>query len=315
MTKIIIDEMENEISKKTKLFFTNQDNSIIAELPLFQHISNLPLNNITNKPEENMDIKLLTKKRGRKNKCLENSILDENKGGDEILTKKKIHGRFSNDNIRRKIKALFHKYIISLLNDRLKQKFPQLKKKFVKMNKRITVDIRIEYNRNLIDKNIKDIIIDVSNKYNNQSINKNCIKIIEKQKDNEDIINILDMKYKDLYINRYLKSTKDDIPKNSFEEHKETLLKQYGKEYLDLFIQNAENIIKFFTFGKNRKLRKLKEVEAIDIHLDSENVETKSTNEPLNNTNNENSHGNKIMVSTCIQTDIYDIHKKLIAFG
>ena len=37
--------------------------------------------------------------------------------------------------------------------------------KFVKINSRITKDISIKYNRNLLDQKIKDIIIDISKKY------------------------------------------------------------------------------------------------------------------------------------------------------
>ena len=123
------------------------------------------------------------------------------------------------------------------------------------------------------------------------------------------------MEYKELYSNHYLKSTKDDLLDNSFEAHKEKLFNKFGKEYLDLFIINAENFIDFYTNGKKRKLRKLKEVDVIDIHLDNENIETNSTNDQSNNINMENSNKNKIMVSSCIQTDICDINKKLIAFG
>lgn len=306
--------MDNILYKEKESLIINQANDNFTDLPLFKHISTLPLNKIMNILEENKDKKFLTKKLGRKKKYLENSIIDNENINNEVLNGKKYHDKYSNDNIRRKIKSLFHAFLISLLNNELKQKFPKMKKKFAKMNKRITIDIGIEYNKKLFGKCIKDIIVDVSTKYTNKEQNKNCIKYIERQKDNQEIINILNMQYKELYSNHYLKSTKDDLLDNSFEAHKEKLLNKFGKEYLDLFIKNAENFIVFYTNGKNRKLRKLKEVEAINIHLDNENIETKSTNDQSNNINIDNSHKNKTMVSSCIQTDIYDINQKLIAF-
>ena len=44
------------------------------------------------------------------------------------------------------------------------------------MNIQITKDISIKFNRNLLEKPIKDIIINVSKKYQDLNRNKNCIK-------------------------------------------------------------------------------------------------------------------------------------------
>ena len=308
----IINPFVNETSKERGSLFYTKNTSNLSKFPIFQHITNFPLKNIINEPEENKDKKFIAKKRGRKNKLLENSILDKENTKNEIPTEKKYHDKFSSDNIRRKIKAFFHKYIINLLNKSIEQKIPKMRKKFVKISNRITVDLGIEYNRNLINKSIKDIIIDISNRYINREINKNCIKNIEKQKDNQDIINILNMKYKDLYVNYYLKSTKNDISDNSYESHKEKLLKEYGEEYLAQFIINAENFIEFYTNGKNRKIRKPKEVDKLEIHPDK--TDPKCTNELLNINDIEKKLKNKIMVSTGIQTDIFGINKKLILF-
>ena len=126
---------------------------------------------------------------------------------------------------------------------------------------------------------------------------------------------ILNITYRDLYTDYYLKSTKNDLLDNSFEAHKEMLMKKYGKEYLDAFIENAENFIDFFIKGKNRKLRKPKEeVEVVEIPLENDDIENKSFNEPINN-KDKNIYKTKMMVSTSVQTDIVGINKKLITFG
>jgi len=120
------------------------------------------------------------------------------------------------------------------------------------------------------------------------------------------------MTYKDLFINYYLKSTKNNTKDNSYEAHKEKILSLYGKEYLDIYIKNTENFMEFFMNGKNRKSRKVLEVEEINIPLKTESTETQSINEIIND---DNKNINRKMISIGIQTDICDINSKLICFS
>ena len=276
------------------LIFLSEENQSIKQLPRIS----------TFQPFEKKKSKFLTKKKGRKKKFEELKPEEENK-------EKAVHSKFSNDNIKRRIKGLFNYYIINLLNDLIKKKFRKTKIKFVKMDIKNTKDIGIEFNRNLLSKPIKDIIIDVSNKYQDQNNNKNCIKFIQGQKDNEDIIKLLNTSYKDIYSNYYLVSKDSE---NSYEAHKEKILEKCGKEYLDKFIRNAENFIDFFTKGKNRKSRKQKEIEAINIPIENEGSDLSTTNEG-NGDNVENYYINKNMVCSEAQTDICGIDAKIIAFG
>ena len=293
-----------------------KQNSFKLKLSLSQPPNNL-IKNETKEPNENEysnEFKFITKKRGRKGKLFENDNEEQNNPDD-----KKIHGKFCDDNIRRKIKACFHKYMINFLNNLMQINFRNNTLKFLKMNIRITKDVGIGYNRNLLDKSIKDIILNVSNKYKNkENQNKNCIEYIKKQKNNEEILKILNTKYKDLYSDYYLKSNKKDILNNSFEEHKEKLLKKYGKEYLSLFVKNAENFIEFYLKGKNRKLRKGREVESIDIPSEKEvekDIKAYEFNGFTDDKDFENYYINKNMVSSSIQTEIFDINKKILTFA
>jgi len=258
--------------------------------------------NVTDEQKEINKAKFITKKRGRINK-------DSNY---KKHIKRRIHNKYCSDNVRRKTKTLYHKYIIQLLNDLIKKKYKNIRMKFVKMDIRITKDISIEYNRYLLEKKIKDIIINVSKKYQNKDNNIKCIRLIESKKDNEEILNILNMTYKDLYINYYLKSTKNNTKDNSYEAHKENILSLYGKEYLDIYIKNTENFMEFFMNEKNRKSRKVLEVEEINIPLKTESTETQSINEIIND---DNKNINRKMISIGIQTDICDINSKLICFS
>ena len=289
-------------------------NEILNEQSLQENNSSLQFNindgvkdfNLYNKSNETKT-KFICKKKGRKIKSL--------KGMDEIKInsrEKRVHNKFSNDNIRRRIKALFHDYIIKLLNHLVKKRFKRIKNKFVKLNSRITKDVGIVYNRNLLNKKIKDIIVHISKKYLNKDNNIRLIRFIESQKNNEEILNILNMEYRDLYSDYYLKSNKIDNQENSYEAHKEKILVLYGKEYLDKYIKNVENFVEFFMNGKNRQNKKTNEIKSINIPLESESTENTYNNELINK---ENDKSSRKFTSIAIQTDISDINAKIIAFS
>jgi hypothetical protein len=277
------------------------------KLSLLESTQNYPKYKAINEPEENKELKFISKKRGRKNKDLEEQ-------NNDLIKERKIHNKFSNDNVNRRIKALFHNYMINLLNNLMSQYFKENTKKFVKINSKITKDIGIEYNRKILNKKIKDIIIEVSDKYQNKENNKECIKYIESKIDNEKIVKILNMSYRELYTNYYLKSVNtSDL--NSFEEHKRKLLKEYGEEYLERFVENANQFIDFFTNGKNRKSRKRNDIEFISRSSENDNLETINTTELTNDESIKNYYSLKNMVSSYTQTDIMDINSKIIVFS
>ena len=296
MNSIIAQSQEQILpeSFKERLLLLSQENQSIKKFPKI----------LTFQIEDKkVSKKFLTKKKGRKKKSQEIKPEEENK-------EKIVHSKFSNDNIKRRIKGLFNNYIVNLLNDLIKKKFRKTKIKFVKMDIKNTKDIGIEFNRNLLSKPIKEIIIDVSNKYQDLNNNKNCIKFIKEQKGNEEIINLLNMSYKDIYSNYYLVSKDSE---NSFEAHKEKVLETCGKEYLEKFVNNAEGFIDFFTNGKNRKARKQKEIEAINIPIENEGSDLSTMNEGIGD-NVENYFLNKNMACSEAQTDICGIYSKIIVF-
>ena len=306
-------EIYNKIRKETE--FLPLNNNIYLKLPIIEELNSYPQCNLKTELKRKNEL-FITSKRGRKNKNIEKSVEKINKA--IISSKNKVeHNKFCNDNVRRRIKALYNKYIITLLNNLMKTKFEHNKLHFVKMNIRITKDIGIEYNRNLLNKTIKEIISSVSKKYQNSENNKNCIRFIEEQNHNEDILNILNMTYKDLYTDYYLKSTKENTLENSFEAHKEFILSTDGKLYLEIFIKNAENFVEFYIKSKNRKSRKIEEIDTINIPYENEKVETTDSSHIVNNHDlvEQVMKTNTVtMVSESTQTDICDINSKLIAF-
>ena len=225
--------------------------------------------------------KFIQKKRGRKK-------LDDSENNNILIGK---HDRNSDDNLKRKVKTHFHNYIIALLNSKLKLEPGKEKLKFVKINSEITQNITIEYNQNLFKKAIKDIIVQTSEKYQNKNINRECINYIMSTKEiNYEVINLLNMTYEDMYLNYYLKSTKDSFdsqPNESYECHKEKL-KQFGNEYLNNYIKNAENLLNFYATSKKRQSKKKKnEEKGNNLPLLSEsNINNKKND--FYYTNNEN---------------------------
>ena len=290
---------ENEIIDNSTL----SENDFQEKILLKEKLKDLNKDNVQNISK----VQFIAIKKGRKFKSFDGELKNINN-----YNVKRVHNKFSNDNVRRRIKALFNDYIIKLLNCLVKKRFKRIRMKFVKVNSRITKNISIEYNRNLLDKKIKDIIIDISKKYQNKDNNIKLIKFIETQQNTEEIQNIFNMTYKDLYTDYYLKSTKNDNQENSYEAHKEKLLGKYGKEYLDKYIQNTEKFIEFFMNGKIRKNKKSNEIVTIDIPLENESTDIRSIDEFINK---ENDNRNKKMISISTQTDICDINSKIIVFS
>ena len=291
---------------------SKKKNFFKKRIKLIKHIEkeinkeNFDENDLNMKNSKN--VHFLNKKRGRKLKHLTG------------INTEKAHDRNSDDNLKRKVKTHFHNYIIALLNSKLIVNPGKEKIKFGKMDSNITQNITVEYNQALFNKKIKEIIKDVSNKYQNKNINLECMDYIMKNSQiNSLVIYFLNMTYKDMYLNYYLKSTKSDFkeePNESYESHKEKLKKLYGEEYLGNYIKNAENLIYFYEHGKKRKPRKIsneknrKDSSIIELDENIKNIKDnisyyyndENINNKFNYYENNNKNGNKI--SKLTQTEM-----------
>ena len=131
-------EIYNKIGKETESLPLNNNSHL--KLNMFEVLNNIPQCNLMTEKKVNNEFKFITSKRGRKNKNIENVKDIVNK-----LSKKKVeHNKYCNDNVRRRIKALYNIYIITLLNNLMKKKFKKNKFHFVKMEIRVTKDIGVE---------------------------------------------------------------------------------------------------------------------------------------------------------------------------
>ena len=195
----------------------------------------------------------IKRKRGRRNL----------KSGEEYAVA--LHTKDNDDNIKRKVKTHFHNFIVAYLNMLIKNTIKTKRQyKFRKMSSKITQDITISYNKKLMETPVKDILVQVSHKFKNKDINLYYIEKISQLKGVNSINNaninfineILNIPYKDMMTNFYLKSTKklfeNEKIDESFEKHIENLINKYGYNYAMKFKQNAENFVNFYVNSKQR---------------------------------------------------------------
>ena len=176
-----------------------------------------------------------------------------------------FHTKDNDDNIKRKVKTHFHNFIVAYLNMLIKNTLKTKRLyKFRKMSSKITQDITISYNKKLMETPVKEILVQVSHKFKNKDINLYYIEKISQIKGINAINNaniqtlneILNIPYKDMMNNFYLKSTKklfeNEKIDESFEKHIENLMNKYGYNYAMKFKQNAENFVNFYVTSKQR---------------------------------------------------------------
>ena len=225
---------------------------------------------ITQKDKESISIYLFeikNKKRKRKNKNKQNVIEDKDKTkkGRKTLedNMKGNHKKDSPDNIIKKIKALFFTSVIKYIEMFL----DKYKKNYEGKIKLLTLDyaqyvnrLKKEVDLELLDKPLKDIAsLDTSKRYhriNDTYWNKKIIeKIIEKEKDNKEINDLLNMSFNDwIDIFTYKKDWEYNIEYNKLRTFIEELSKDDDEEYFTKFMLYLYNYKRWFTkkAGRNR---------------------------------------------------------------
>jgi hypothetical protein len=259
-------------------------------------------NEIIREKEEdskNMENKLISKKRGRKNKKEDNM----NKKGN-------IHDKFSDDNLKRKVKTHFHIFVIAFLNMKIKS-FLGKKYRFGKISSEITQNITVEFNQKLFDEKIKDVLVKISDKFQDKDKNKIILQILmSKVNENDEIVHLLNMTYKDMYNNYYLKSNKDTFKDENYDESYEAHLRKlenlYGKEYINNYKRNAQELISFFYKIKKRvRKKKFKGLIMPQLIQFSNNGNINNNYiDFLNKISNNMGHSKKL-ISTSTQTNIF----------
>jgi hypothetical protein len=220
---------------------------------------------------------LLKKKRGRKN---------------THKTKKEEHNKKAPDNIRKKIKNHFHKFIFDLTNDLIKGFYGNQKFKFrkgihqIKKNKNnndennnnenenneyefsenekifFTNDISLKTNKKLINTNIEDFLKQkISSRYTKYEKNENK-KIFEEKLNKNFIMQnnyVFKMKYKEFFINFYLNDNYENKIEIIEKENKLNENKNLNKNKKNKIPENFQFLLNNYKENKDyfEKLKKI----------------------------------------------------------
>ena len=197
-----------------------------------------------------------------KNELNLNNINENNSNEESLLRKRKIikkkykHSKYSYDNMFYKIKAIYHKFIVSLANDIYNSCCPKYCRKIFlrKISGKITQNNTKAYNKSLSEMTLKEFLSkSISSVYSKLSENQNekNIELIYKDKEKyEKLILLLNYKYKDFYQNFYIKDDCDNLIEDnfnlkkrkyiSFKESIEQLSKKESKDFMFKFIDFAK---------------------------------------------------------------------------
>ena len=167
----------------------------------------------------------IKKKRGRKNKDM-----------DDIINGENIHSKNKEDNKMRKIRTHLIRYIVILLNDSLKDK----SYKFHKINKLVLENLKIEYNLKLNQRTLLDIFSKekICERYKNYS-NEYLIKKLLKEQIEKDTLNLLKLKFIEMiniikkeYLDEFL-----DTIKQKENERKNSNIEEYMESLREIFLR------------------------------------------------------------------------------
>lgn len=170
-----------------------------------------------------------------------------------------IHSNKGFDNILRKIKVHFHKFILKFVKFLIKKEFPNEYKDLPikKISARVTQDVTIEFNKKQLNSTLYEFLTQkISSKYKLSSQNSNLITLQQTMKRSIIIEKMMKMTYKDFYTNFFLIKNIDFL---DFYDECDCLSKILDKldnqnNYRDYFEKIArESVIAHFQSNKSRK--------------------------------------------------------------
>ena len=206
------EQFQISLNKDTELFSKNKFNNLkecLTDKFLLSSFSiSKPINDqiLSNKAlqvnyTENKNIKF---KRGRKKK-------------NDITFRKR--NKFCNDNLNHRLKTLyFQKFLITLINAKIKSCFKEQKYTIIKVNSDIIKDIKNKSNLNLLESTFKDFLSsEISIKFYRKDKKHNCFEIqkILNSKFKQDFETILNTKLIELY-NIFISNDSLNIIKKKF---------------------------------------------------------------------------------------------------
>ena len=264
----------NEIMK----YFTSEDNNFFPinietdlkindeEIKQIYMINNTTSNYTYNEEiiiiSANISKKKKKKKNGRKKKNV--AINNDNE------TKR---DKFAKDNIARKIKTKFYnKFLVDLLNIKIKSVFGKQIYLVRKFNKALVKDVSIQFNLDLFNSKIRNLLNqEISNKYKTVGLdaNKRILNILKNVPDFNEFLNYSAKDIYSLFINDNYKEIISNVfnidKKEIYFENLAGIIEElreqgYEEEYLEKFKYFAYNINELFDKSKKRKPKNKKKI-------------------------------------------------------
>jgi hypothetical protein len=204
---------------------------------------NKMLKNISN----SNDKKFFIKKIGKKKEKFKGLSINKN-------NKNHIHDKFAFDNICQKIKVLYHKFLINLINDFIFKVYGGFQKfKIRKISSKITQNVTKKFNQILSNCTLKSFFTNkISTKYRKFSEDKNS-KSIQKLNNLKPKLNeLFNLKYSFVYKHFFLYGNREEL-KNKFGLNEKTLIFRDYIEKMKLK-ENNEYINKFEEVAKGKLL-------------------------------------------------------------
>ncbi len=166
------------------------------------------------------------------------------------------HNKFSDDNLRRKVKHLVLKNVFDFINEKIRSMYSYINKgiftkQLLTINQKQISDATILFNKKFLEKPLKDIFsVEISKRYTNylESHNKNLINFLMNEEEDENkrvyFNNLFNLKFIECL--EHFRGTADYIHlegMKTFDEIKDDFAKD--KNYLDVltnYVEEYENI-------------------------------------------------------------------------
>ena len=241
------EQFQINLNKKTELFFKNKFNNLKECLTDKFLLSSFSISKQINE-------QFLSNKALQVNYTVNNNIQFKRgrKKKNDISFRKR--NKFCNDNLNHRLKTLyFQKFLITLINKKIKSCFKEQRYTIIKINSDIIKDIKNKSNLKLLDSTFKDFLSrEISKKFYRKDKQHNCLEIqkLLNSKFKQDFETILNTKLKDLY-NIFISNDSLNIIKNRFnfifECNYITLIKDLNEsnEYKDKLKDFCLNYISF----------------------------------------------------------------------
>ena len=273
---------QNNSDIKVPILYTFEDiTKILSENSLSNILDKITKDETIEKYES--DMKLLNQKRKRsrnKNKENENENKVVYKQGRKRInddTDRK-HGKYAPDNIIKKIKSKFFEKIISFINAIVNKNNEESKREiFKKLDYKYINQMKQELDLKLLDSPLKDLLLkDISPKYTNLPPNINRVhleEILETEKNDETIMFVLNLSFREFIELFCLKKTLEDIGNSNkivnnvtqrimnnlprIDSLLDDILEKNDKKYLSHFIFHLYNYEQWFITKNGRRSKKV----------------------------------------------------------